>query len=45
MSLQALVDPRSSILREHVLDMNDLADALDEAEAEGRRKAEAATKK
>jgi len=30
------------VLREHVLDLNELADALEEAETEARRKAQAA---
>ena len=44
MKLEALTDPRSTILRSHVMDLNDLADAFEEAEAEQRRKQEEAAK-
>lgn len=37
--LEAATDKSSTILREQVLDLNEIADALDEAEAEARRKA------
>ncbi len=44
-SLEALAHPQSSITREYVLDLNDVADALDEAEAEAKRRAEEAAKR
>ena len=37
--LDALVDPHSPITRQHVLDANDLIDALEEAEDQARQKA------